>query len=124
MKICKISLIMLVAFSATSLMAQDIAGTWKFDMPMPDGSNVPVKAVVSENTYEFDFGMDGTVETTGDYTVEGDVITISNRTGDGECPPEAEGKYSFVVEGESMTITFVNDDCGGGPDQPITWTKM
>ena len=125
MKTFKILFVLAVCFSATSVTAQSLIGDWKFEVPMPDGSLMPATASISEEgTFSYDFGMDGVVETTGSYRVEGNELILSNRRGAmGGCPEDSEAIYSFEIKGEQIVLTLIEDDCPGGVEE-IVGTKM
>ena len=92
------------------------AGTWKMTIPDQDGKDVPVQVVITDSgTYAVDFGVDGKVDISGKYTIDGDKMMIQDDAGS-ECT--AKGVYTFKTDGKSLTMTRVSDECEGrgGPD--------
>ncbi len=98
-------------------------GDWKTMVPDGQGGMLPLKvSIKTDGTFAGDFGMDGTVEFTGKYTIDGDKITIQNDSGD--CT--GKGVYTFKIEGSTMVNKRISDECSdrGGPDGKMTWTKL
>ncbi len=108
-----LALLFLLPFSLT---AQGPVGAWRFNVPDNEGNMIPVQVNITDSgTYAVDFGIDGTVEINGKYTVEKDQMTIQDNEGS-ECT--AKGVYKFSVDGNTLTMTRVSDGCEnrGGPD--------
>ena len=64
----------------------------------------------------------------GTYSTDGNMITVL----DPDCGAGVEGNYSYSVTSSSLTLTLINDDCGGGEgsrpefiadESTATWTK-
>ena len=110
-----------------ALMAQSTVGDWKISFPAEDGSTVQVKLSVSaDNTYQVDFGIDGTVEVSGNMTTSGNEMTIQDVSGELACTGDnTKGSYTFAVDGTTMVMTKVSDSCPGrAPTGEMTFTKM
>lgn len=114
-------------FAPIALMAQSLTGDWKISAPDEDGAIQHVQlSIKADNSYQVDFGMDGTVEVEGKMSVTGDKMTIQDTGGAMACTGEnSEGVYSFRVDATSMTMTKISDGCEGrgGPDG-MTFSKM
>ena len=105
-------------FVPLGLTAQ-IAGKWKMSVPDENGNMATLKVKISDDgTYALDFGGDGTVEVTGKYTDNGGKLTIQDNGSD--CT--GKGVYSYKIEGNTMTMTRVSDECPdrGGPEGVMT----
>ena len=117
---------LLLCFAATSAMGQAYIGDWKIETTMDDGTTVVAKLSIAESTYTVDVGNDGNIEAEGKYTMKGSEMTVQDTGGTFACPPEAKGVYSIVVEGETLMMERVSDDCEsrGNPDGVMHFTKM
>lgn len=109
-----------------SLMAQTatLVGDWKTQIPDDTGKLMPVKlSMKSDGTFTVDFGVDGTSDITGKYTIEGEQITIVEVTG--SCP-DKKGIYKIVVTATTFNMNRVSDECEtrGGPEGKMAFTKM
>ncbi|MEM6633595.1 MAG: hypothetical protein AAF694_28235 [Bacteroidota bacterium] len=116
-----------LCFFASAAMAQSVVGDWKTEAPMQDGTIVEVKFTLSEDgTYSVDMGMDGIIEVKGKYEVNGNEMIIHDTEGPQACPPEAKGIYSAIVEGETLMIERVKDECEGrgNTDGVMHFSKM
>jgi len=92
----------------------DPSGTWKMTMAGPEGNEVVASITFTNGTYMGDFGMDGTIEVQGAYTLEDDQITLSDdkeKTTAEAC--EGQGVYVISVDGDSMSMSLLSDDCEG-----------
>lgn len=109
-----------------SMMGQAHIGDWKIDVPMEDGTTVSAKLSITESTYALDMGVDGSVDAEGKYTMKGSEMTINDTGGPFSCPPEATGVYSIVVEGNTLMMERVSDECEtrGNPEGVMHFTKM
>ena len=106
-----------------NLSAQGPVGTWKMSIPDDQGNMVPVQVKIMDNgAYAVDFGVDGTTEINGKYTVDNDQMTIQDNEGS-ECT--AKGVYKFKVDGNTLTMTRVSDGCAqrGGPEGVMKMEK-
>lgn len=105
------------------LMAQSPVGNWKMSVPDERGNLAPLSVNISaDGTYAVDFGMDGTIENKGKYTLENAIMTIQDTEGS-DC---AEiGVYTIKVEGDTLTMTRVSDSCPGrgGPEGVMTMQR-
>lgn len=112
----------LMCFLTVSLSAQSIVGKWKFEFQTDQGTMVMSANIKADGTYALDFGNDGSVEVTGKYTHSGDEMTIQDDAGD--CT--GKGVYNVKVEGDTMTMTRVSDECPnrGGPEGVMVTKRM
>ena len=70
-----------------------------------------------------DLGMDDVIDIKGEYTVDGDKITMQDKEGEMMCADK--GVYTFTVEGDAMKLERVEDACAGRGDAAIReFTKM
>ena len=107
-------------------MGQAHLGDWKIDVPMEDGTTLTAKLTITESTYALDMGVDGSVDAEGKYTMNGSEMTINDTGGPFACPPDATGVYSVVVEGNTLMMERVSDECEsrGNPEGVMHFTKM
>ncbi|PHN04626.1 lipocalin-like domain-containing protein [Flavilitoribacter nigricans] len=112
----------LICFMTVSLSAQSIVGKWKFEFPTDQGTMVMAADIKADGTYALDFGNDGSVETTGKYTQDGNTMTIQDDGGD--CT--GKGVYQVSVDGDTMTMVRVSDECAnrGGPEGKMVTTRL
>jgi hypothetical protein len=109
-----------------SLLAQTatVVGDWKTQIPDNTGKLAPVKlSIKSDGTFTVDFGVDGTSEIAGNYTLEGEQITIVESVGN--CT-DKKGIYKIVVTATTFNMNRVSDECEnrGGPEGKMAFTKM
>ena len=95
-------------------------------MSAPNGEGGTIDILVSmnaDNTYNVDFGMDGSAEVNGEYKLNGSKVTIKDVSGPQACPQEAV--YTFGVSSTSLTMTRVSDPCEGrgGPEGVMVFTR-
>jgi len=112
-----------IAMLPFGLMAQSPVGTWNMSIPDENGKMTPLKAVISaDGAYALDFGVDGTIDIKGKYTMEGGKMTIQDTEGS-DCT--AQGVYTLKVEGDILTMTRVSDGCTGrgGPEGVMTMQR-
>lgn len=117
---CLLAVLFLMPFG---LAAQSPAGSWKLNVPDKDGNMIPLHVNISnDGTYALDFGADGTVDTKGKYSVDGDKMTIQDTEGT-DCT--AAGVYTFKNTDSALTMTRISDGCPnrGGPDGVMTLEK-
>ena len=101
--------------SPIGLLAQSPVGTWIMQIPDGNGNMMALKVEISDKgTYTLDIASDGTIETKGNYTLDGDKMTIQDTEGT-DCTEK--GVYTIKVEGDTLTMTRVSDVCPnrGGP---------
>ncbi|MDX2302012.1 MAG: hypothetical protein NW226_04390 [Microscillaceae bacterium] len=97
----------------------EIIGKWSFQT---DQGTVAVE-FKTDNTYLVDFGVDGQIDITGNYTLESDQITLQDISGANMCGEKAT--YTVKIEGTTLTLTKVKDDCPGRGDLgQMVMTKM
>ncbi len=113
--------LLMICFSL-NIQAQSPAGTWVVTVPCdcPDQDEMTWKwTVKTDRTYEVDLNVDGTVEMTGRYWVDGNKITVQN---DGGCTEK--GTYEFTVEGDHLRVNALDDSCEGrNLPKKMTFTK-
>lgn len=101
-----------LSFSAISI-GQSVVGDWYIDEA---GWKLSFK---SDGTYSVDIGLDGTIDVTGKYTIDGATMTIQDDAG---CT--AKGKYKFGVDGSSMWVDPISDGCSErNPQQKVYFRK-
>jgi len=99
----------LLCFSVTGL-AQNPEGGWVITTPTPDGEQVTWKFILkSDGTYAVDINVDGSIEVTGKYSVDGDTMTVQNDEGCGCCTEK--GIYKFGLENDQLWMDPVEDSC-------------
>lgn len=118
-------LALLIFAFATTTFAQSLVGKWLGEFPAQnDQPALKFTLTITDNTYQFDMGMDGKVDVTGAYTSDGKQITIWDTAGENTCPPDQKGVYAFAFNGDSVTFTKVSDACAGRGDAPLTVKRM
>lgn len=125
-KIVKTTFLGLLFCLPFSLMAQNAAlvGDWKTQIPDNTGKLMPIKLTMkNDGTFTVDFGVDGTNDIAGKYTIEGEQITIVETTG--TCP-DKKGIYKIAVTASTFNMNRVSDECEnrGGPEGKMVFTKM
>ncbi len=118
---------LLLCFVATTAMGQSYVGDWSIETTMDDGTTVVAKLTITEGgSYSVDVGNDGSIEAEGKYTMNGSEMTVQDTGGTFACPSDAKGVYSIVVEGKTLMMERVSDDCEsrGNPDGVMHFTKM
>lgn len=111
-------------FSAAAS-AQSITGKWAGEFPGQDGqAALKFTLTITENTYQFDMGMDGKADVTGSYTADGSQITIWDTSGENACPADQKGVYAYVLSGDTATFTKVSDACAGRGAAPLVVKRM
>lgn len=114
-----IGLLFLLPFTVSA--QASVVGDWKSEAPNEQGKMEPFKVSLKvDGTYTIDFGINGSVEIEGKYSVEGDKMTIE----DNACT-EGKGVYTFVMTDTTNTLTEVTDPCKrGGPTGKVVFTRM
>jgi hypothetical protein len=104
--------VFMLSFSVIGI-SQSVVGDWYIDEA---GWKLTFK---SDGTYSVDVGMDGKVDVTGKYSIDGSTITIQDDAG---CT--AEGKYKFGVDNSSMWVDPISDGCAErNPQQKVYFRK-
>jgi hypothetical protein len=112
-------------FCATTAFTQSIVGKWSGEFPAQnDQPAMKFTLTITESTYQFDMGMDGTVDITGSYTSDGKQITIWDTAGTNACPSDQKGVYAYTFSGDTATFTKVSDACAARGGEPLTVKKM
>lgn len=67
-----------------------------------------------------------TVKVEGDYTVQGDQLKVTDRSGPWACPAEQTGVYRWKSEGDTLTLSKITDACADrvGSLTPHPWKKQ
>jgi len=62
----------------------------------------------------------------GDYTVKGNRILFTDRSGSWACPAAQIGTYRMQAKGKTVTFKKISDSCEGriGSLTPQPWTKQ
>lgn len=98
----------------SSPLAVDPSGTWKMTMQDPEGNEAVASVTFTDGIYQGDFGMDGTIEVQGTYTVDNDQITLmDNAEKSTAAACEGAGSYTVSIDGDAMSLTVVEDACEG-----------
>lgn len=109
----------------TNASAQNLVGKWAGEFPGQDGqAAMKFTLTITENTYQFDMGMDGKADVTGSYTSDGTKITIWDTAGENTCPPDQKGVYAYTFSGDTATFTKVSDACEGRGAAPLVVKRM
>lgn len=116
--------IMLLFLIPFALSAQSMVGTWTYQAPTPDGTTVTNTMTMNEDgTFTVDFTSDGKADVLGTYTIDGSKITISDTPEESPCYGK-DGVYSFSIEGDTATITLIEDACElRRSDRPMILTR-
>lgn len=124
----------LLALSATIFAQQDsndgqtaqasIVGKWAGEFPGPDGKPIVFTMTITQDTYTFDYGSDGAIDSNGAYTAYGDQVTVWDIAGKDICPSDQKGIYKFTIDGDTATFTKVKDDCPGRGDAPLVVKRL
>ncbi len=76
----------------------------------------------------FHGSLKGVVKVEGDYTVSGDQLQFTDKSGEWACtrPGEQTGTYRWKSEGDTLTFGKVNDACRDrvGSLTPQPWKKQ
>jgi len=114
----------MLLFTTTSF-AQSLVGKWAGEFPGQNGQPaLKFTLTITDNTYQFDMGMDGKADVTGSYTSDGKQITIWDTAGENTCPSDQKGVYAYTLNGDTATFTKVSDACPGRGDAPLVVKKM
>lgn len=115
----------LALFFANTAFAQSLVGKWAGEFPgQNDQPALKFTLTITENTYQFDMGMDGKVDVTGSYTSDGKQITIWDTAGENTCPSDQKGVYAYTFDGDTATFAKVSDACAGRGDAPLVVKRM
>ena len=116
---------MLALFFVNTAFAQSLVGKWAGEFPGQNGQPaLKFTLTITDNTYQFDMGMDGKVDVTGSYTSDGKQITIWDTAGENICPSDQKGVYAYTFDGDMATFTKVSDACAGRGDAPLVVKRM
>lgn len=115
---------LLLFITPFALSAQSMVGSWTYQDTAPDGTEMTNTMVMHEDgTFTVDFASDGKVEVLGTYTIDGSKITIRDTPEESPCHGK-DGVYSFTADGDSITITLIEDACEiRRRDRPWTITR-
>ena len=114
-----------LTFLSATTFAQSLVGKWSGEFPgQNDQPAVKFTLTITDNTYQFDMGMDGKVDVTGGYTSDGKQITIWDTAGENTCPSDQKGVYSYTFDGDMATFTKVTDACPGRGQGPLVVKRM
>ncbi len=112
------------AFAQTTSIS--IVGKYTGAFSGADGKPMAFIMTITDASYQFDFGGDGTAEITGAYTTDGaNQITIWDTTAaEQACPSDQKGVYKYSIEGDTVTFTKISDACTGRGDEPLVLKRM
>lgn len=101
----KIAALLLVIISAFAFQQHEIVGIWKYNDP--DGNALMIE-FKEDNTYQVDFGNDGSYDLMGSYAIEGDKLTITDAVGDCQGKP---GVYTMAFASSKLTLSQISEEC-------------
>lgn len=124
MKTYNLLFTMLFLMTSFALSAQSMVGTWTYQATTPDGTEVTNTMTMNEDgTFTVDFASDGKADVLGTYAIDGNQITISDTPEESPCYGK-DGVYSFNIEGDTVTITLIEDACEiRRSDRPMILTR-
>lgn len=116
--------ILFFLMTSFALSAQSMVGTWTYEATTPDGTAVTNTMTMNEDgTFTVDFASDGKPDVLGTYKIDGNQITISDTPAESPCYGK-DGVYSFQTEGDTITITLIEDACEiRRSDRPMILTR-
>ncbi|MGB3799232.1 MAG: hypothetical protein WA952_05410 [Lewinella sp.] len=86
-------------------------GEWTHTSTSSDGETLTNVLVLQEDgVVTIDMGSDGEMDIVSDYTIEEDKITVTDTMEESPCYG-ISGIYHFEREGDSVTLTPVDDEC-------------
>ena len=94
----------------TNAQSKDHIGSWKMTMETNDGPLSLLLTFLDNGAHQVDFGVDGQVDINGKYDFKEGVVTLKEEQGVNACV-DATGKYELKVEGDTLTMTLIEDDC-------------
>ena len=102
--------------------AQSVQGDWELNWDDGQGNSGVATLTIKASTYEVDLNSDGIVDVKGDYSMEGDVMTLQDTEGEQMCSGEAT--YKAKVKDGKFTMTRISDPCEGrgGPEGVLEFT--
>ncbi|MCB0628514.1 MAG: hypothetical protein R2824_07460 [Saprospiraceae bacterium] len=113
--------LLMICFSFT-IQAQTLEGNWVITIPCDCSDKGEITwqwQVKADGTYAVDINVDGTVEVTGKYWVDGNKITVQNDEGCTE-----KGTYEYTVEADRLWMDPINDPCEDRkPPKKVFFTK-
>jgi hypothetical protein len=115
-------LISLFFFSTTNY-AQSPVGSWVITTPGDRGEPMTWKLTFNSNgTYAVDFDLNGSVEITGKYSIDGTQVSVQNDPECGCCTDK--GIYKFGFEDGRLWMNPVDDPCDERrPPQKVFFSK-
>lgn len=98
----------------------DVVGTWTCG-PAAVRMN-------ADETYQLSLGSGvpglASPDVTGRYSVDGDVLEISDTGGSAACDASLTGTYRFDVDGDTCTFEIISDACAGRRQiASCTWSR-
>lgn len=105
-----LSLFLFMTFFGFFTQAQTLEGNWLHTMPCdcPDKDEITWQwKVKADGTYEVDINLDGTVEVTGKYWVNGTKFTV--QSDEGNCTEK--NTYEFKLEADRLWVNLLSDPC-------------
>lgn len=125
-KLFLLPLFLLLLCGSVFSQSASIVGKWAGAFPGQDGQLLSFTMTITDNTYQIDFGSDGSADVTGAYQASGqDQITIWDTSKDeNACPSDQKGVYKYAFNGDTVTFTKITDPCEGRGGEPMTLKRM
>ena len=111
-------------FFSFAAYSQSVVGTWTASVPVDDaGNTMALKFVMNaDNTYTYDEGNDGQVESNNTYAIEGNKIHFDVKNDN--CSGKAVCEFEMKDE-NTLWLKPVRMDCGDGTTPPpFTLTRQ
>ena len=109
----------------TNLQAQSkLTGIWEAKF-MNDANSMELLFKITEEDYSLDMNKDGSVEVSGKWKIEGEQIQFEDSGGPMACR-SAVGIYKYKLDGDSLNLTLIQDDCPGRKMMmpSVAWTRV
>ncbi len=116
----------ILLFTPFLLQAQDIVGSWSVTGVTPDGTSITNTITFNTDmTMTVDMGSDGTIDVRAKYSVDGDVVSVSDTGTKSPCYGKV-GMYRMSFADDKATATLVKDDCveRKGDGRPMVMTRI
>ncbi len=110
----------------TNLQAQSkLTGTWEAKFMNDANSMELLFKITEEEGYTLDMNKDGSVEVSGNWKIEGEQIQFEDSGGPMACR-SSEGVYTYQLNGDTLNLTLVQDDCPGRKRMmpSVTWKRI
>jgi hypothetical protein len=117
MKSKLLTVLLLLCIACVARGAENFAGTYTTSIGEGDVSPdlkeaVGIWEILIGEQNDFTASKSGEVKVRGNYSIAGDQITFADSDGPMACPKDqATGSYHAALDGDSLTLTKVNDVC-------------